>query len=72
MAGKGLPTAIEAARKRLNLSKAKYAKRIGISRQALYKILAGGGVDTATLVRLSKDGGVDGLDNFAKLMGGVG
>lgn len=50
--------AIESARKRLGLTKTHYALRVGISQQALYKILEGGGVNGATLARLRRDGDV--------------
>lgn len=53
-----LPQEIEAARKRLKLSKVGYARRIGISMQALARILAGGGVNSDTLARLQDHGGV--------------
>ena len=49
---------IEAARKRLGLTKSAFAKRVGISSQALQLILAGGGVNSSTLARLQDDGGV--------------
>ncbi len=58
MADKDLAVAVEAARKRLGLSKRAYAIKVGISRQALYSILAGGGVDGRTLGKLCRDGGV--------------
>lgn len=58
MADPGLPSAIEAARKRLKLSKVDYAKRVGLTEQGLRKILSGGGVGGATLSRLQASGGL--------------
>lgn len=58
MAYGDLPTAIEAARKRLGLSRTKYAARVGLSHEALRKILLGGGVNGSTLAKLKRDGGV--------------
>jgi len=60
----GLPAAIEAARKRLGLSKTEYADRVGLTEQGLRKILEGGGVTGSTLARLKRDGDVRGLGSL--------
>lgn len=53
-----LVKAIEAARKRLGLSKVDYAQRVGLSKQGLAWIYRTGGVSGATLARLQNDGGL--------------
>lgn len=53
-----LPKAIETARKRLKLTRAEYAVRVGLSHEGLRKIIGGGGVNGATLARLQRDGGI--------------
>lgn len=53
-----LPVAIEAARKRMKLTRTAYALRVGLSHEALRKILHGGGVNGSTLARLQREGGV--------------
>lgn len=53
-----LAAAIEKARGKLSLSRAEYARRIGITKQGLDKILSGKGVRGDTLARLQRLGGV--------------
>lgn len=61
MADLDLPAAIEAARKRLKLSKVDYAKRVGLTEQGLRKIVKTGRARGSTLARLRRDGDVRGL-----------
>lgn len=58
MGKSSLPVAIEAARKRLRLSKTEYAERVGLTEQGLRKILGGGGISGETLARLQEQGAV--------------
>lgn len=61
MATTDLSAAIEAARKRLKLTKTAYAARVGLSEQGLRKIVETGRASYATLARLKRDGDVRGL-----------
>jgi transcriptional regulator with XRE-family HTH domain len=69
---KSLSSAIEAARKRLRLSKTEYAARVGLTEQGLRKILRGGGVSGTTLARLQRHGDVRGLGALVESLGKTG
>lgn len=53
-----LATAIEAAIRRMGITRAEYAGRVGLSHEGLRKIMLEGRANGSTLARLQRDGGV--------------